>query len=163
MSPFECWWVIPEWNMTLGLPPRCGSSTVLHYLQAEGILAYRPTEFTGRCTFVVRDPVDRFVSLWRAKCRDRNLLTVDDTDSPIIDMTPTELIEFIETTDIQNPHWATLTEIEAGGSTERLPIEKLHTFVGDAPHYNGSTGDVLLGENLLMRVQAHYADDYELI
>lgn len=165
MREFECWWTVPEWRYTLCTPPRCGSSTILNYLADEGILAYRPpSRDPGRWIMIVRDPVDRFVSLWKQKCRDGVMLTVGDEESPIAGMTPKELITFIETTDIKDPHWASLTELEGGHSSETLHYSRINKLLGTTPTmYNKSEGDLALDAEVERRVREWYADDYGLL
>lgn len=165
LNEFECWWYIPDWDVAVCTPPRCGSSTMLAYFAEAGIFVHRPFIETPRSIMIVRDPVSRFISLWKHKCRDGMGLTVGDDDtSPIRGLNPRELIEFIETTDIVDPHWATLTELEGGHSTEIMHYSKINEFLGCEPQvYNKTDGVIFLGKNTTERVKAHYAADYDLL
>lgn len=93
-------------------PPKCGGTAL--YCAALGIdpkvgrhvfsTAQGLTEFhdePGRpALMAVRDPVDRFASLWRDKCRD------GDENMPwLAGMTPDELMTHIEADPAGNPHW----------------------------------------------------------
>ena len=170
MKEFESWWTIPKWNMTICLPPRCGSSTVLHYLVNEGIFALRPARASGRMIMVVRDPVSRFKSLWKSKCRDEEGLWIDDEENrnvthDIRGMTPEELITLIENDTDPDAHWAKLVDIEAGLSTHTVRLKDLSEFLGipREENMNVTEGVVKLDKKTEARVKAWYADDYELL
>jgi len=162
---FDRWWTVPEWGLSICTPPRCGSSTILHYFAEEGIFVYQPNEIKGRAIMIYRDPVSRFTSLYKHKCRDGMELTVGDGGhNPIEGMNPRELIEFIETTNLYDPHWATLTELDGGHSTETLHYLKINDFLGCSPQvYNQTTGFEIIGPKVTERVKEWYRDDYRYL
>lgn len=60
--------------------------------------------FRGRKVLGIRDPIRRFSSLWRDKCRDTNK-TNHDVIRFVGGMTPYELIRFIESAPFCDPHF----------------------------------------------------------
>ena len=176
MKELECWWNVPDWGFSVCLPPRCGSSSIIHYLYSNGLTCYRPiieNKITGdvrddmqRRIMVVRDPVARFTSLWKSKCLNGEKLWVDDEIAVLDNMSPEGLIAFIEHDQSGDAHWATLTEIEAGYSTEVILASNMNKVLGveKNPRLN-YTGDneVTLDPEVEVRVRAFYKDDYGLL
>lgn len=98
-------------------PPKCGGTAL--YCAALGLdpafgvdvftMARRVTEFftpdevvDSKCDAIqaVRDPVSRFMSLWRSKCR------IGDVNLPKLSgLSPDELMEFIKSNPEANAHW----------------------------------------------------------
>lgn len=101
------------WNgVFLCAPPKCGGTAL--YCAALGIdpslgrhvfsTAQNLIEFyeePGQPAFMaVRDPIDRFGSLWRDKCRDG-----DENMPELYGLTPESLMDLIEREPHGNDHW----------------------------------------------------------
>lgn len=176
MKELECWWNVPDWGFAVCLPPRCGSTTVTHYLFANELTCYRPiieNKITGnvqddmvRRIMVVRDPVERFTSLWKSKCLNGEKLWVDDEVAVLDNMSPDGLISFVEHDRSGDAHWATLTEIEAGYSTEIIHMKDMNEVLGltsiEHLNYTGNN-KVTLDPKVEKRVREFYKDDYALL
>jgi len=116
------WYLDSRRNMLVCAPAKCGSNAVRRAINpkwAEGNFRrlarrhkcgpFAPADlslnkFKGVARYlVVRDPVDRFASLWRDKCR-------DGRGSPRIlehtkGLTPDQLMDLIERYPFGNSHW----------------------------------------------------------
>jgi hypothetical protein len=66
------YWYIHKWNLYLGVPPKCGCTSVALTLRTTGITntpVRAPAIPDGaQVVFVVRHPLDRFKSSWRFFC-----------------------------------------------------------------------------------------------
>lgn len=114
----------------------------------------------GRPRFLgIREPVARFYSLWRDKCRDRGTGIPDE----LHEATPDALMDYIEAHPGENHHWARQTDYMAPG-VQLVPFEKLLETVGfpvperrNQYHLARDTDPPMPVERIL----AHYADDAE--
>ena len=173
-----------EFDCTLGVPPKCGSSAVHACLQerygvdsltnCKDVGLVKHELVSGRVIFVVRNPIDRFDSLWRNKCRDGGKLLGHDIDG----MTPAELFGYIKQND--NHHWTpqhtllgdlesrcpvTLVPLDGLGTclwTEfGLGVQRVHETLGKVPRDFGLTIDIAahyrLDKVLLMEAEQEYA------
>lgn len=110
---------LPQENRVLSVPPKCGSSAVYYALEETFTrpLADAPNDVqvfkaklippTAQVTFVVRDPIDRFRSLWRNKCRDGG--KVAGFGTMLAGLTPEELFDLVRYAD--NYHWIRQAEL----------------------------------------------------
>ena len=175
MRELECWWNIPDYGFAVALPPRCGSSSVLHSFVEREIKCYGPVighadgtssrDDYERRIMVVRDPVERFMSLWRSKCRNQEKLWVDDDSAVLAFMSPKDLIKHIERTKVEDAHWATLSAIEAGYSTEIIHYTELNALLDMkyADRLNNTWEPFKIDPEVEERVKEFYKDDYGLL
>lgn len=122
------WVYCPSWNIIFGTSPKVGSKSLHEAIRDGNKTCWTPTEndwiMAPTHVWLVRDPVSRFVALWKDKCRDAQPLWVDGDDNPIKDMDPAELMTFIATTDIKDNHWALQSTLCGRRATEVVPLEK---------------------------------------
>ena len=171
------WQYIREWDMVVGVCPKCGSGSIRAAIDAEGLEYWHradPMEVSRR-VFVVRHPLDRFESLWRNKCRDGGLVRVGKKIAPgtfhqLDGLTPRELFEY----SLKNPnhHWTPQIVLH-GQVAQRecriVRIEDMNTFwhkLPDSTHpfpqHNRTHGKVEYDMELMDEVLNYYEDDYIL-
>ena len=103
----------------------------------------------------IRNPVSRFASLWRNKCRDGN----SAMDS-IVGMTPDELMDHIENYSEADMHWLKQS-VYLTSTTICVPYRKLFNYLGW--EYESKNSTVSNGEDMpIDRILEFYADDYLL-
>lgn len=143
--------------------PKCGTQS-FRALTA-GIHRYQSIGFDGRCVFIVRHPIDRFISLWKSKCRDKQ--STAKRYAYIRGLSIDELLDVIEDDEHFDQHWLPQWLVEAGRATELVPFEKFSEWAtaegfGELPHRNKTEGTVELTEEQRRRVLEYYAKDLEL-
>jgi hypothetical protein len=162
------WWRVEELDITVCTPPKNASST-LHLDWADhGYTVYEPKEVVDGI-FLVRPPLERFMSLWRSKCRDGVNLTVGDDINPIKDFSCEDLISMIERGDKHDSHWAHQTEIEKGLATTLVPVgiidQWYYKLTGRTPAPANQTEhrpSEHCTPEVAKRVRKHYEDDTQL-
>jgi hypothetical protein len=154
--------------MFLCAPPKCGGTAL--YCAALGIdpslgrhvfsTAQGLTEFyeePGEPAFMaVRDPIDRFGSLWRDKCRDG-----DENMPELQGMTPELLMDIVEREPQGNAHWMPqrywwregVQIIDFREISKRLGLPTLSVNVTEPDHTPLP----------IERIVRHYHMDFELI
>ena len=124
------WVCVPEWKLAVAAPPKCGSRSVLitivkYFYPGSVDENVRPSEYKKKTQFyryvkspsfcgnwqkmaIIRNPIDRFASLWSHHCRD---------GIPGIPLhlrnnaTQYELLDFIRSNLGADPHWACQSDI----------------------------------------------------
>lgn len=151
-------------------PPKCGGTAL--YCAALGIepggrseysRALEKTEFVSPeqalqsglpCVLAVRDPVDRFASLWRDKCRN------GDPNLPELSgLSPDELMDLVEQNPLENSHWAPqsahwLPGIDVVDYLDFPNRIALQTYPLNATRSQPDDADMPV-----KRIRAHYAAD----
>lgn len=170
-------------GLVLAVPPKCGSSSVYTSLQthfnvpnlahARGVrlLKSKLVWPDAHVVFVLRDPIDRFKSLWRNKCRDGG--KVMGADRALVGLTPSELLEFIKA--YGNHHWTPLTEmldaLPVGIDVEFVRLNDLDDWwrahMSEYPpllrrNVTAQNHMPVLGPSIEMAVRKHYAKDVAL-
>lgn len=115
----------------------------------------------GRRRFLgIREPVARFYSLWRDKCRDHGTGIPEELHG----VTPDALMDYIEAHPDENHHWVRQTDYLTPGATRLVPFDRLLETVGlDLPgrrnqhHYPRPDDPPMPVERIL----SHYAADAE--
>jgi len=168
------WFHFKEWDFTIMLPPKCGSSSIKQFIWMneleDKVDTIRHYEVRGKVYVVVRNPFDRFVSLWKNKCRDRNPLRKHVRC--IYGMTPEQLMEYIKAGN-KDVHWTPQTTLisqiadVAGVTVDLIPLENLNDWwaeqgYGELHVFNTSDGTVPMGEELYEDICRHYAEDFVL-
>lgn len=163
------WWYCNRWNIILGCAPKCGSTALFKVISDHNIAAYNPEKhnFTAYAVWIVREPVARFWSLWKDKCRDGDILWEDGDDDILAGFSPEELMSFIENTNEKDIHWATQQSQCGNRANELVPLEKLSKWwknrgFPDMEPLNTSEGDIDMSEELVTRILKHYAKDVAL-
>lgn len=162
---FRNWIYLPEYNITLGMAPKCGSSTIYKALKDSGTTYGRPTEFKGRCVWFAREPLSRFRSLWANKCEAGQKLSDTHKTALLANMSQEELITFIENESVWNHHWARQSELEGGHATQIVPLVYLDEWwkEQDLPplpaRQNTSNSMFALSPSLTARVMRYYRRD----
>lgn len=138
------WFHIPAWNITIAAPPKGGSSSLKQFMWMNEIdCSYIPQhQVRGPCFFVVRDPISRFCSLWRSKCRDRK----DIANDVVHGMSPSQLLHHIES-GARDVHWTPQYKLIGNLRPTLIPLEKLNEWwteqgYGELKTFNVTQGDV---------------------
>jgi hypothetical protein len=164
----KVWIDLPKKGLQLGMAPKVGRSSTHAMLEETGEQYMRPVAFNAeRRVFVVRDPVARFKSLWKNKCRDGAKLSHGDSDAFLAGYTIDELLDLIESGQKPNHHWATQSELEGGYATELVPLEYYDFWLEDngftpPERKNVTSGDVDLTFSQHLRVMDLYHEDLDL-
>ena len=147
------WFVVPDWNITIAAPPKAGSSSLKKFFyesEMDNVKMLPKCEVNpnGEIFFVVRDPVERFASLWRGKCRDRDNIK----DRRVYGMQPNELMEHVlaGNTDV---HWAPQVQLLDGLDVKLLPLEMLgfwwkQSNFGSLSKFNATEGEMDIDDEL---------------
>lgn len=173
---------IPEWHLTIGAPPKCGSSSVHAALQSEfkcehlarcfgRVLLQDKSQVTGPLIFVTRAPMDRFKALWRNKCRDHGKIT--GHRGKLFDLSTDELMDYIEGEAEDNHHWTPqillLDSLDERCPTDLVPLSRLNAYwhenvpcVTQLSVRNATHGAVDITAALERRIESFYAEDFEL-
>ena len=161
------WFIIPEWNITIAAPPKCGSSSLkqffyMHEMNSVRMIEHNEVNRNSNVFFVVRNPEDRFASLWKSKCRDNAPIL----DKRVYGMSPNELVKHIIDGN-SDVHWTPQIKILGNIEAKLIPLEKLNEWwanrgYGDLGRFNKTEGDVELGADILEWIKEHYAEDHAL-
>lgn len=165
----KAWTYLPDLDVIVGMAPKCGSSSWYELIASNNYQYFHPTAFDGRCTWIVREPTERFISLWKNKCNEGHRINrrTDDNYS-LKGWSIDELIDFIESGEEWNCHWASQSEMEAGRATELIPLQHFGSWTnamgfGELPNANTSSqSDITLNTRQQARVWNIYSNDYEL-
>ena len=170
---------VPAWDITFGVPPKCGSSSVHAALQeafgcenlvyCDNVRLLKTPPEGAPLVFVVRHPLDRFKSLWKNKCRDNGKLAGHGTN--LFGLTPAELFDYIS--GHHNHHWTPQSELlgilATSMYTDIVALEDLTQYcVDNVPYmppvsvYNKTNGVVELSVALEQEITDYYADDVTL-
>lgn len=161
------WFVVPDWNITIAAPPKAGSSSLKKFFyesemdNVKMVPRYQVNP-NSEIFFVVRNPLDRFISLWRGKCRDKDNIK----DRRVYGMEPNQLMDHIEAGN-RDVHWAFQITLLDGLDANLIRLENLNNWFtdceyGELPKFNTTDGDVEIDDGLKKRILTHYADDLAL-
>lgn len=158
------WFVVPDWNLTIAAPPKAGSSSLKQYfyecdMDNVTMVPRYKVNTSSEIFFVVRDPIDRFASLWRSKCRDKDNIG----DYSVHGMSLDELMDYIEAGN-RDIHWASQETLLNGLDANLIRLENLQQWFsdrgyGDLPTVNSTDGNVDIDDSLKDRILTHYAED----
>jgi len=161
------WFVVPDWNLTIAAPPKAGSSSLKLFFYESGMdnvkmVPRYQVNPTSEIFFVVRNPLDRFISLWRGKCRDKDNIK----DRRIYGMQPNQLMDHIEAGN-RDVHWASQVTLLDGLNANLIRLENLDEWFNDRGYgklskFNATDGDIELDDVLTERILAHYSEDLAL-
>jgi hypothetical protein len=157
------WHYVPDWNLNIGTAPKAGCQTLKHTLIDEGLTYYSGWPQSDRRVWIVREPIARFKSLWKNKCRDEGKIA-RGTDDPTFSAgwSIDQLLDTIES-GLWNHHWAQQSAYENGRATEIITLEGLWDWMGiEGKVRNTTEGDVELTQRQLERVKEFYKSDLEL-
>lgn len=180
VSYFRSWYWLADAGVCVCVPPKCGSTAFAKSFgapninalnaraDAEGFGPYRPGEVYGRHPdapklLAFRDPVDRFASMWRNWCRDREREDIPAVVTyPIGGMTMDELIDAIEVFPLGNQHWYP----QAGYLVPGVELVR-HTEILERIGRPSITANVTTARDddppvPLERLQRLYAHDFDL-
>lgn len=162
------WAYIPDFDVTVGIAPKCGSSSWYALLRDNEYLYYKAPQPSEDSVFVVRHPIERFISLWKNKCRNGSRISIVDYDDPYwaAGWSIDDLLDVMETK-LFNHHWWPQSDYEKGLSKKLIPLEEFSdwaekTGFGKLPHRNKTEGTVELTDEQYRRVSAYYIDDIKL-
>lgn len=155
---------LPSWGIYLGVPPKCGHTSVHVALEAAKIpyTHVRGEKVpTGTVVeFVVRHPLDRFKSAWRFFCvpgGDK----YHGTGKALHGMSPHQFWK--HTHKRPDNHWEPQVNL-----VEDLPerCDVRYMTLGDLrltlPHVNATEGDVPMSRALERKILKYYAEDVAL-
>ena len=115
-----------------------------------------------RKVFIVRHPLDRFLSLWRNKCRDHG------SGAAVEGLTMDELWQRIQTGQTDD-HWTRQVEMlgKYRGDAELVRLEDVPAWwwqhmQAEFPHLNQSDNYDEISPELRDKVLTHYAEDLDL-
>lgn len=184
-APAEWYRVAPE--LYVAVPLKCGSTAFRavvsghystgaiktqtgfnRYMHARGRGPFRPAQvatWRGRRVLAVRDPVERFLSLWRsiASVSAQGRSTSLTGGHGLMHATPDTLMAYIEAHPGADLHWKRQSDyLPAGAPVELVPYRELLERLGlDSPEWNPSRAEFVC-EPPVERIRAHYARDHEL-
>ena len=158
------WVYCPSWKLNIGCAPKCGQTSLHKVMEKNSPGVWHPNGEDAYSVWIVRDPVARFKSLWRDKCRNKAPLWADEEDAPLAGMSPEDLMDFIETTKEKDPHWTTQYIQCNQQADEIIILEKLDEWwaahgLPKMTRKNKTRGPIDLSSELLRRVQLHYESD----
>lgn len=152
-------------RIAFGVPFKNGYTSVKKVLNGpQGAVRIQPNHMKNfrRKIFVVRHPLDRFLSLWRNKCRDRG------SGTAVEGFTMEELYQRI-TTGQPDEHWTRQVDLlgKYRKEAELVRLEDLadwwwNNMQAEFPRLNQSDNYDEIDPDLRERVLAWYADDVVL-
>ncbi len=152
-------------KFAIGVPFKNGYTSVLKVLNGQQApIRIQPNHMKNfrRKMFVVRHPLDRFLSLWRNKCRDYG------SGAGVEGMTMDELWQRIITGQ-PDGHWQRQVELlgKYRNEVELVRLEDLpawwyENMLAEFPHENRSAPYDKIDPELRHKVLEHYAEDLKL-
>jgi hypothetical protein len=161
------WVYLIDHDVYIGVAPKCGTSSVNAALEnIPHRRCWRDEKILGRKVWIVRDPVKRFISLWRNKCRDKGKLRRPNK-APLWGWSIDQLLDFLELTDESNGHWDSQVSQLGDNEAELIPLPYLSEWwesegLGEIEKKNATSGDVELTEKQLERICKLYREDRRL-
>jgi hypothetical protein len=152
-------------KFAIGVPFKNGYTSILKVLNGQQApVRIQPNHMKNfrHKIFVVRHPLDRFLSLWRNKCRDHG------SGVGVEGFTMEQLWQRIQNGQ-PDGHW--ISQMEHLGKyrdqvelvrLEDLPAWWYENMQAEFPHENQTAPYDAIGDELREQVLAHYADDVEL-
>jgi hypothetical protein len=160
------WYYFKDHKFTIVAPAKCGSSSIMQFIWMneieDSVLVLKQHQVVGETYTIIRDPIDRFCSLWRSKCRDKKNIR----DKRIYGMSPSELMTHIES-GAKDAHWTQQNRIIGKLDPVLIPLEMLgwwwkQSGLGELGKYNATEGEVDISDKLKARILRFYANDLEL-
>ena len=163
------WFVVPDWNLTIAAPPKAGSSSLKKFFYESEMdnvtmIPHHEVNPNSEIYFVVRDPLTRFESLWRGKCRDRDNIS----DRRVYGMQPKQLMEHILAGQ-RDIHWTLQTTLlyQLGSNATLIPLDMLgwwwkQSKLGKLEKFNTTDGEMDMDDELREQILTFYADDLTL-
>jgi len=155
-----------EWNFVIAVPTKCGTSAIkqfiwMHEADAEPVSLNEMRSLSCEKYAVIRNPYDRFASLWKSKCRDKMPIR----DKSIHGLAPRELMTHISSGK-KDVHWTPQVEFFRGVEGIKLiPLENLNSWwesYGKLEAFNSTDGDMPMDEAIDVWLQEFYAEDFIL-
>lgn len=160
------WFYVPEWNLSIAAPPKAGSSSLKRFFTNNDIdcmyLKHSNVPESSDKFFVVRNPFDRFASLWRSKCRDKRNIK----DKDVYGMSPRALVAHISSGK-KDIHWTKQSDLIGNKEVTLIPLEKLNDWwrdngYGELEVYNKTSGTMQTNQLIHEWLCNHYAEDFML-
>lgn len=163
------WFYFNERDFVITAPPKCGSSSIKQYVWMHEIENQVSTPLHNdvkkmRCDkfAVVRNPLDRFASLWKSKCRDR----MPVRSNAVHGMSPYELIQHINDGN-KDVHWTPQHQLLEGIDVELIALPHFSDWwrnkgCGELGTFNETAGEMFADKEIQEWVSDFYAKDYEL-
>lgn len=162
----KAWLYLPDKKINLGVAPKCGSSSIY---KAVGKNYYHPVHFNNvRSIWVVRHPVDRFVSLYENKCvRGGRINRAGEDKGNLKGWSFEKLLRHVESGKEWNHHWAPQKEMEDKKATEFVPLEELDLLLEELGlpllHQNVTKNEPYQpSKGQIARIERLYEDDLRL-
>jgi len=158
------WYYFKEQNISLMAPPKCGSSSIKQFIWMNelenDIMMIKHHEARGDIYCVVRDPVDRFCSLWKGKCRDKGHTRHNEH---MHSLTPSRLMDFIES-GVKDVHFTPQVDMHGALSPMLIPLQHFGSWweqniFGQLGKFNATEGIIDIDDELRARVLTFYAED----
>lgn len=158
------WLHFPDWEFTIAAPPKGGSSSLKRFADTSDLeYNYIPhNQVSGKAYFVVRNPFDRFASLWKSKCRDKRAIA----DKKVHGMPPRALMLHIMEGN-KDVHWTRQVDLIGGLDVELIALDNLNDWwkekgYGELEVVNNTTGKMPTNEVIHNWLCSHYAEDFIL-
>ena len=158
------WLHFPEWEFTIAAPPKGGSSSLKRFADTSDVeYNYIPhNQVRGKAYFVVRDPFDRFASLWKSKCRDKRAIAKNEVHG----MTPHELMLHIIAGN-KDVHWTKQVDLIGSLSVGLIALPALNDWwrdngYGELEIFNNTTGAMPADDVVYDWISDYYAEDFVL-
>ena len=163
------WFYVPSWNLSICAPPKAGSSSLKKFFSESDIeynyLLQKEVPRSSDICFVVRNPIDRFASLWKSKCRDK--ATIADQD--VHGLSPRALMAHISSGK-RDIHWTPQYKMLEGMDMDNvnlIPLEDLNDWwrdrgYGELSVFNKTSGKMQMNEAIFAWLCDFYAEDFIL-
>lgn len=163
------WFYFNEWDFVITAPPKCGSSSIKQYVWMHEIDDRVSTPLHSdvkkmHCDkfAVVRNPLDRFASLWKSKCRDK----MPVRNNAVHGMSPRALMEHIASGG-RDVHWTPQYKLSKGLDVKLIALPNLNSWwaangYGELGVFNKTSGTMEMDETIREWIRDFYAEDYEL-
>ncbi len=161
------WYYFKDYEFIVMAPPKCGSSSIRQFIwmneiEDRIIVLKHHQVFGDEIYAIIRDPISRFCSLWRSKCRDEEIIR----DKRIHGMSLSELMTHIEG-GAKDAHWTQQSKIIGNLNPVLIRLEHLNEWWsanmhGELGTFNSTEGNTEISNELKSRILTFYADDLEL-
>ena len=161
------WFYVPSWNLSIGAPAKAGSSSLKHHMTVSDVdckyILQKQIPKSSDVYFVVRDPYERFMSLWKSKCRDERAIA----DKDVHGLSPHALMAHISSGK-RDVHWTPQANLIKGlQNVNLIPLENLNEWWSDRGYgeleiVNPTEGGMEIDETIRAWLRDFYAEDFIL-
>jgi len=161
------WFYVPSWNICIVAAPKAGSSSLKAFMsdndiECKYIKHNEAKKLSCEKFAVIRNPISRFASLWKSKCRDKAPIVDDDVHG----LSPRALVAHISSGK-KDVHWTPQAELFKDIDVTLIPLENLNDWweargYGKLEVVNETTGKMPMNEVIHQWLCNYYAEDFIL-